>query len=200
MNASGPGYQQGGDGVNLSLVSQALEASGLALEIRDVAGARVFANSRGRQLFASDPANTPDREERSLDGRAMWVERRAFEFGGERRRISVAFEVDAQQQLQDELYQRAYFDPLTSLPNRDLCDRAVVDLANAGRSGEPFALAVVEIEKFTEINALYGEAAGDALLQRIAERIAQNLGPEDWLGRSGGDEFCLILPDRAERA
>jgi diguanylate cyclase (GGDEF)-like protein len=194
VSASGPGYQEGGDGVNLSLVSQALETSGLALEIRDSAGAQVFANPRGRELFASDPANAPDREERSLDGRAMWVERRSFEYGGERRRVSVAFEVDAQQRLQDELYQRAYFDPLTSLPNRDLCDRAVVDLAGAGASGQPFALAVVEIEKFTEINALYGEAAGDALLKRIAERIAQNTGPEDWLGRSGGDEFCLILP------
>ena len=47
----------------------------------------------------------------------------------------VAFEVDAQRRLQDELYQRAYFDPLTSLPNRDLCDRAVNDLASAGPSG-----------------------------------------------------------------
>ena len=129
----------------------------------------------------------------------MWVERRAFEFGGERRRVSVAFEVDAQRRLQDELYQRAYFDPLTALPNRELCDRAVVDLANAGPSGQPFALAVVEIEKFTQINAFHGEAAGDALLQRIAERIAQNLGPEDWLGRSGGDEFCLILPTAPKR-
>ena len=181
---------------DVGLVSAALEASGLAVQIRDGAGASIFANRSARTLFDADPADAPEREERALGGRALWVERRRFEYLGKPFRICAGIDLDAQRRLQDELYQRAFFDPLTSLPNRELCDRAILELASAGAAGQPFALAVIEIEKFSEINAVHGEAAGDGLLQRIAERIKTYLVAGEWLGRCGGDQFCIILPDQ----
>jgi len=173
------------------LVSAALEASGLAIAIRDGQGEIVYASPRARVLFGQDAVDAPDREERSLDGHAFWLERSRFLYDGDVLRVSAAIDVEAQRRLQDELYQRAYFDPLTQLPNRDLCDQAVVDLTSAGAPA--FALAIVEVEKFSQINAVHGDAAGDVLLQRIAERIGYALGNDEWLGRCGGDEFCLIL-------
>jgi diguanylate cyclase (GGDEF)-like protein len=175
------------------LVAAALEGAGVAFDLRDGSGARLFSTSLARELFKDDPSSAPANEERAVDGRRLWVERSRFEFGGDSYHVAAAMNVDAQRRMQDELYQRAYFDPLTQLPNRELCDRAVADLAQAGEGGAAFALAIVEIEKFTQINAVHGEAAGDELLQRIAERIGYALGANEWLGRCGGDEFCLIL-------
>ena len=182
------------------LVSAALEATGLAISIRDAQGEIVYASPRALALFADEDSNAPDREERSFDGHALWLERRRFLFDGDSMRVSAAIDVEAQRRLQDELYQRAYFDPLTQLPNRELCDQAVADLTLAGPGAPAFALAIVEVEKFTQINAVHGDSAGDILLQRIAERIGYALGAAEWLGRCGGDEFCLILsgpPDAA---
>jgi diguanylate cyclase (GGDEF)-like protein len=181
------------EAVDVRLVSAALEASGLAISIRDADGEVLYASPRARALFAEDSPDAPDREERSVDGHAFWLERRRFLYDGVALRVSAAIDVEAQRRLQDELYQRAYFDPLTQLPNRDLCDQAVADLTAAGKGAPAFALAIIEVEKFTQINAVHGDSAGDILLQRIAERIGYALEPDEWLGRCGGDEFCLIL-------
>ena len=81
--------------------------------------------------------------------------------------------------MQDELFQRAYFDPLTGLPNRELCDRAIADLMRTSSRDHGFAVAVVDIDKFGQINAFYGSSVGDALICRIAERIAQEIRADE---------------------
>ena len=179
--------------VDARLISAALEASGLALAIRDGRGEIIYGSPRARVLFGDDAPDAPDREERAVDGHVLWLERRRFLFDGDAMRVGASVDVDSHRRLQDELYQRAYFDPLTQLPNRDLCDQAIVDLAGAGPGAPAFALAIIEVEKFSQINAVHGESAGDTLLRRIAERIGYALTPDEWLGRCGGDEFCLIL-------
>jgi diguanylate cyclase (GGDEF)-like protein len=176
-----------------ALMARALETAGVAFELRDAEGARLFSTRLARDLFANETLDAALAEERAFDGAVHFVERSKFEFGGATYRVAAAMNVDAQRRIQDDLYQRAYFDPLTQLPNRELCDRAVADLASAGEGAPSFAFALVEIEKFSEINAVHGEAAGDELLQRIAERIGYALQAGEWVGRCGGDEFCLIL-------
>ncbi len=179
------------------MLSAALEASGVALQIRDGSGNCVFAHPFADQLFRDDPNEAPEAEERAIDGRAVSIVRRRIDIDGRAFDVRAAIDAGAQRRVQDEVFQRAYFDPLTSLPNRELCDRAVNDLAGAGAAGQSFALVVIEVEKFTEMNAIHGEATGDALLRRIAQRIAHSLGEDEWLGRCGGDAFCVILPESA---
>jgi diguanylate cyclase (GGDEF)-like protein len=182
---------------SLALKAAALEATGIAFEIREEAGEVAFANARGRTCFHDAPADAPDHEEAALDGRTMLVERTTFSFAGRSYRVSAAVDIDAQRRLQDELFQRAYFDRLTGLPNRELCDRAIGELMRTTPAGEGFAVAILDIVKFSQINAFHGSAVGDELLTKIAERIFGELLGDQMLARSGGDEFCLLLPDGA---
>ena len=190
-----------------SLQCAALDASGLAFEIRAADGEIAYANAYGRRCFNGAPDDAPDREERPVDGRVMLVERAQFVHRGRAYRVSAGIDIDAQRRLQDELFQRAYFDQLTGLPNRELCDRAIGELMRTTPAGQSFAVAILDINKFSQINAFHGNAAGDALLSKIAERLGGELGPDEMLARSGGDEFCLLLPgggakeilDRVER-
>ena len=182
---------------NLALKAAALDATGIAFEICEAAGPVAFANEMGRHCFRDASPDAPDREEISTDGRTMLVERASFSFAGRAWRVSAAVDIDAQRRLQDELFQRAYFDRLTGLPNRELCDRAIGELMRTTPAGQGFAVAILDIVKFSQINAYHGNSVGDELLTRIAriaERITGALSADQMLARSGGDEFTLLLP------
>jgi diguanylate cyclase (GGDEF)-like protein len=87
-------------------------------------------------------------------------------------------------------------DPLTGLPNRrrilELLDEA---LAASGLAGPSLCLAVIDIDQFKAINDTYGHDAGDKVLQHFVHESRERLRPQDRLGRIGGEEFLLLLPD-----
>jgi diguanylate cyclase (GGDEF)-like protein/PAS domain S-box-containing protein len=90
----------------------------------------------------------------------------------------------------------AYHDTLTGLPNRMLFyDRLGMAVANAARKKEKVAVMMLDLDHFKEVNDTYGHAAGDQLLQAVAERLTGVLRKVDTVGRMGGDEFMLILPE-----
>ncbi|MFN7977594.1 MAG: diguanylate cyclase [Vicinamibacterales bacterium] len=95
----------------------------------------------------------------------------------------------------------ALHDGLTGLLNRRaLQDRAHAVLAAARRQRKPFAVALVDIDHFKRINDTYGHLAGDEVLTEVARRMAAGVrGPDD-VGRWGGEEFLLLLPDADESA
>jgi diguanylate cyclase (GGDEF)-like protein/PAS domain S-box-containing protein len=90
----------------------------------------------------------------------------------------------------------AYHDALTGLPNRALL-REHLDLAVARgrRHGRSVALLYLDLNNFKLVNDSLGHAAGDELLQRIAERLRAATRASDLLARHGGDEFLLLLTD-----
>lgn len=91
-----------------------------------------------------------------------------------------------------ELERHASQDALTSAMNRRGCERALADsVAAAERDGTPFALYVVDLDNLKQINDGLGHAAGDRLLVTLVERARGWLGPRDWIGRWGGDEFLI---------
>ena len=86
-------------------------------------------------------------------------------------------------------------DILTGIPNR----RAIMDivrheLADTRRNSRPFAVVMIDIDHFKSINENYGEAAGDLVLSQCANAIISVLRESDWVGRYGGDQFILVLP------
>jgi diguanylate cyclase (GGDEF)-like protein len=104
---------------------------------------------------------------------------------------------------EEDLTHRALHDPLTDLPNRTLfADRLGQACARARRSGDPFAVAMIDLDRFKEINDSFGHAAGDAVLVTIARRLREHLREVDTIARLGGDEFAILLQhiDGAEAA
>jgi diguanylate cyclase (GGDEF)-like protein len=88
----------------------------------------------------------------------------------------------------------AMHDALTGLPNRLLfADRLSQAIARAERDPERFALLMVDVDRFKEVNDSLGHAAGDALLAEVARRLRALIRETDTLARLGGDEFVLLL-------
>ncbi|HEV3500829.1 MAG TPA: GGDEF domain-containing protein, partial [Bradyrhizobium sp.] len=71
--------------------------------------------------------------------------------------------------------------------------------ARSERSGEPFSLLVIDLDGFKAINDTHGHAAGDACLQHFTLMAQTRLRTADMLARTGGDEFCIVLPSSTLR-
>jgi len=90
-------------------------------------------------------------------------------------------------------------DVLTGLPNRALfAARFEQCLATVRSPGEHAVLALVDLDKFKEVNDIHGHAAGDELLRGAVDRMNALIEAGDTLARLGGDEFALLLPDVRE--
>ncbi len=87
----------------------------------------------------------------------------------------------------------ASHDPLTRLGNRALLhDRLEASMQQAKRTGKHFALHMIDLDNFKEINDLHGHTAGDRVLTTVAERIGRITRAVDTIARLGGDEFSVL--------
>jgi diguanylate cyclase (GGDEF)-like protein len=94
----------------------------------------------------------------------------------------------------EELYRQAHFDALTQLPNRLLFrDRLAQELASAVAGMQRSALLYVDLDHFKKVNDSMGHAAGDQVLQIVAQRLRTCVKDGDTVARLGGDEFTVIL-------
>jgi diguanylate cyclase (GGDEF)-like protein len=96
-------------------------------------------------------------------------------------------------------------DWLTGLPNtRSFLETAAHEIARARRTHSPLTLAYIDLDGFKAVNDTLGHAAGDELLQKIADALRSRLRDVDVIARLGGDEFAVLFPDtskdEAERA
>jgi diguanylate cyclase (GGDEF)-like protein len=95
-----------------------------------------------------------------------------------------------------ELEQLAFRDPLTGLPNRRYLELKLEQgLEEHRRFGRPYGLLLFDIDRFKQVNDGHGHDVGDALLKVVSTTLVQGLRTVDIVGRWGGEEFLVLMPD-----
>ena len=108
--------------------------------------------------------------------------------------LSSAEDVTERRQAEERIRELAFFDQLTSLPNRTLLlDRLKQGLVTCLRNASHGALLFIDLDHFKSLNDTLGHDTGDILLQQVARRLTHCVREEDTVARLGGDEFVVIL-------
>lgn len=98
------------------------------------------------------------------------------------------------QELQASLKELAIRDPLTSLFNRRYLQETLArELSQAAREGQPLSLVMLDVDRFKELNDLYGHQAGDQVLLALSQALTALTRKGDIVSRFGGDEFLVAL-------
>jgi diguanylate cyclase (GGDEF)-like protein/PAS domain S-box-containing protein len=105
-------------------------------------------------------------------------------------------DITERKQMEDQVRQLAFYDPLTQLPNRRLLyDRLAQAIAASKRSVCYAALMFLDLDNFKQLNDVHGHVVGDLLLIEAADRLKSLVREMDTVARFGGDEFVVILSD-----
>lgn len=133
--------------------------------------------------IASAPTPTPQ-----PDGGSLWS--------------GVVSDITERKQLEEELKRQARIDLLTGLNNRrHFFELAEQELARAKRHDVPLPALMLDVDHFKLVNDTYGHHVGDLVLQKLSEVCVKTLRGIDILGRLGGEEFAILLPEtKSEQA
>lgn len=112
----------------------------------------------------------------------------------------ISTDITKRKQAEEAIHQLAFYDPLTSLPNRRLLqDRVQQLLTTLPRNPQGAALMFIDVDNFKDINDTLGHDMGDVLLRQMAQRMGECIRAQDTLARQGGDEFVVMLVDLARQ-
>jgi diguanylate cyclase (GGDEF)-like protein/PAS domain S-box-containing protein len=110
--------------------------------------------------------------------------------------IGAHYDITERKQMEDQVGQLAFYDPLTKLPNRRLLnDRLSQAMAASKRSVCYGALMFLDLDNFKPLNDMHGHVVGDLLLSAAADRLKSCVREMDTVARFGGDEFVVMLSD-----
>lgn len=161
--------------------------------------------SRVNASFLNSLANTPPAEGRQAEiemldksGGEHWlevIETPHYDKSGALVAIEgIVHDISERKRLERLLYQKAFYDDITGLPNRVLVfDRLKQTIARHGTPHQNFAFVFLDVDRFKWVNETMGHFAGDTLVQRIGSRLTDTVDSKNTVARMGGDEFGLIL-------
>jgi diguanylate cyclase (GGDEF)-like protein/PAS domain S-box-containing protein len=133
---------------------------------------------------------------RHRDGSATPVELllRPIVFAGRPHHVVAVRDLQARKEAEQHIHYLAHHDALTSLPNRSYFNARVDQEIASLSGGESLAVLCLDLDRFKEVNDLFGHAAGDTVLQTVASRVTAVLGERQIMARLGGDEFAILMP------
>jgi diguanylate cyclase (GGDEF)-like protein len=193
-----------------------LDHAPASISARDAAGRLILSNRHHAEL-ASAPEPCPGLM-RAGEQRSESEETLTHRDGSQRTYLTVRFpipdvegrsqaigaisvDITARKQAEEQIRNLAYFDPLTSLPNRRmLLDRLQQALASSARHGSHGAVFFIDLDHFKVLNDTLGHDHGDLLLIEVAKRLLACVRGEDTVARIGGDEFVVMTVNLANAA
>jgi diguanylate cyclase (GGDEF)-like protein/PAS domain S-box-containing protein len=204
------------------------DAQDLRYVLINRAGEQFFGMPRdqvvGKTAYDIFPAATArlvtDTDRKLLDtGRESFFEQHAVEVPGNRTRsvtasrlpilgddgkaqylLAVIEDVTERKQAEERIAYMAHHDPLTDLPNRAaFTEHLHARLEAAAKAHESFAVMCMDLDRFKEVNDVFGHSIGDTLLQEVSRRLRE-AADGAFVARLGGDEFTLIGADGPSRA
>jgi diguanylate cyclase (GGDEF)-like protein/PAS domain S-box-containing protein len=153
-----------------------------------------FVAPEARQVFATVSERPCDLELSTLDDGRTAVEvavRELHEAGS--LRVYTVQDIRQRRIAEERIRFLALHDPLTGLPNRiTLQQRLGERLERAWANDEQLAIFCLDLDRFKEVNDVFGHAAGDTVLVEVTRRIREAVGADDVVARLGGDEFAVL--------
>ena len=148
--------------------------------------------SRSKLFFDEHPIDLP------VTGRRIVTTARLPIAGDDRKLrylLTVIQDVTEKKRAEAQIERLAHYDSLTDLPNRTAFNQCFTTvLERAAKSEESFAVLGVDLDRFKEVNDVFGHSIGDRLLRAVAERLSATLQGA-FLARTGGDEFGVIVTE-----
>jgi diguanylate cyclase (GGDEF)-like protein len=135
---------------------------------------------------------------RDVNGREFWVllSAQPIRYAGVVGLLVALADIDVRKRMQEDMKRKAMHDQLTGLPNRAMfmesLERAV---RKAKRRQGRSSVLFIDLDHFKQVNDTMGHAAGDRLLQAVAERLASAVRQSDLVARLAGDEFVVLIED-----
>jgi diguanylate cyclase (GGDEF)-like protein/PAS domain S-box-containing protein len=133
---------------------------------------------------------------RHADGSMTPVELilRLIDFAGRPHHVVAVRDLQLRKEAEQHIHYLAHHDTLTSLPNRGHFNNRIDEELAALARDESLAVLCLDLDRFKEVNDLFGHAAGDKVLQAVASRVSAVLGERQMMARLGGDEFAILMP------
>ena len=141
----------------------------------------------------------------SKDGQARWLDMNIVplhDTNGELKHYaSIERDLSRYKKMERQLANMALFDSLTgALSRAAFLQHAEKEFKRSKRYNRPLSTIMIDIDHFKRINDKYGHAAGDHVLQIFVEAIEEEIRSTEAIGRIGGEEFALLLPDTTQKA
>ncbi|MDB5533653.1 MAG: bifunctional diguanylate cyclase/phosphodiesterase [Hyphomicrobiales bacterium] len=169
------------------------------LSADDLVGARLescFPDKVARTRLLSSSSQLVETSLCRLDGSVAPVELilRPIIFAGRPHHVIAVRDLQARKEAEDHIHYLAHHDLLTALPNRGHFNARIDEEIAALSGGQSLAVLCLDLDRFKEVNDLFGHAAGDNVLQTVAQRVTAVLADRQVMARLGGDEFAILIP------